>query len=279
MTRIESATGAPTSHTARQVIIRKGDTLCAIAARNHVGLKALQAANPLLDPLRLKIGQAITLPVRAEPINIAPKFFPAGDSADSFVRAYNLTQLIESGGKAFAAYQNSDKGIVSYGCIQFTLQSGNLQDVVERFTAKSNSQAASTLRRFLAWPSNLETLRHDQQFASALKSAANEDTMRDAQLAVTKEKFWSPAEAKAADLGLTSALSKAILFDTNVQGGMHTICARTNKRVAGQLVSEQRYLEVFLDARLKYLKSVAPQTANRLNIFYTELYAGNLELN
>ncbi len=44
-------------------IIRKGDTLYAIARRFHLTLKALRAANPsVTDPTKIRIGQKLVIP-------------------------------------------------------------------------------------------------------------------------------------------------------------------------------------------------------------------------
>lgn len=45
--------------------IKKGDTLAKIAKANGVSLKALSEANPNVDPSKLKIGQAVTIPAGA----------------------------------------------------------------------------------------------------------------------------------------------------------------------------------------------------------------------
>ena len=42
--------------------IQKGDTLAVIAKKNGVGWKTILAANPKLDPKRLKVGTTITIP-------------------------------------------------------------------------------------------------------------------------------------------------------------------------------------------------------------------------
>ena len=42
--------------------VAKGDTLAKIAKNNHVSLKALEAANPNVQPTKLKVGQKLTLP-------------------------------------------------------------------------------------------------------------------------------------------------------------------------------------------------------------------------
>ena len=278
MTRIESSPSQIAAQSQAQFIIRKGDTLSALAVGHHISLTELQNANPALDPLRLKIGQAITIPSAAKPVSVIPYPVKSNTLDNGFERAFKLTRTIESGNNTFAAYQNYDKGIVSYGCIQFTLQSGNLQYVVQRFINKSNSQASKTLRSYIPWPSDLEGLRDDKRFASALILAANERAMQAAQLEVVKERFWSKAESRASAMGLNSTLAKAILFDTIVQGGLSSICEHTTKRLAGSVISAQGYLNVFLDERTKYLESVAPQTLNRLEIFKVALSQRNLSL-
>jgi LysM repeat protein len=45
----------------------KGDTLALIAKHSHVSLSALTAANPGVDPKKLKIGQTIHLPISSAP--------------------------------------------------------------------------------------------------------------------------------------------------------------------------------------------------------------------
>jgi LysM repeat protein len=48
--------------TGSEYTIVKGDTLAKIAKNNHVSLKALEAANPNVQPTKLKIGQKLTIP-------------------------------------------------------------------------------------------------------------------------------------------------------------------------------------------------------------------------
>ena len=62
--------------------IVKGDTLAKIAKNNHVTLKALQAANPNVQPTKLKVGQKLTIPAGGA---VAPvsAVAPAGTDAIS----------------------------------------------------------------------------------------------------------------------------------------------------------------------------------------------------
>jgi LysM repeat protein len=49
---------APRTH-----LVKPGETLASIAKRYHIKLSSLQAANPSVEPRRLKAGQVIALPV------------------------------------------------------------------------------------------------------------------------------------------------------------------------------------------------------------------------
>jgi len=46
--------------------VKSGDTLSRIAKANGVSLKALEAANPNVDPNHIKVGQKLNIPVKAE---------------------------------------------------------------------------------------------------------------------------------------------------------------------------------------------------------------------
>ncbi len=44
-------------------VVRKGDTLYAIARKHHITLKALRAANPAVtDPTKIRVGQKLVIP-------------------------------------------------------------------------------------------------------------------------------------------------------------------------------------------------------------------------
>jgi LysM repeat protein len=55
---------APTS-TGGEYVVARGDTLATIAKKNGVSLRALRAANPGVDPRKLKIGAKLELPESA----------------------------------------------------------------------------------------------------------------------------------------------------------------------------------------------------------------------
>jgi len=53
---------APTEAAATEYVVVKGDSLWKIARKNGVTVKAIEAANPGIDPARLKVGQKLTIP-------------------------------------------------------------------------------------------------------------------------------------------------------------------------------------------------------------------------
>ena len=63
----ETAIAATAPGAATEYTIVKGDTLGNLAKKNHISLKALEAANPGIDAAKLKIGQKIQIPAPAAP--------------------------------------------------------------------------------------------------------------------------------------------------------------------------------------------------------------------
>jgi len=51
-----------TESTGTEYVVVKGDSLWKIAKKNGVTVKAIQAANPGVDPAKLKVGQKLTIP-------------------------------------------------------------------------------------------------------------------------------------------------------------------------------------------------------------------------
>jgi LysM repeat protein len=60
--------------TTQEHVIQKGDTFSSLAAKYHVTVKALQAANPTVNPTKLQINQKIIIP----PPAAAPVAAPGG---------------------------------------------------------------------------------------------------------------------------------------------------------------------------------------------------------
>ena len=56
---------APATPASNEYVVAKGDTFATIARKNHISVRAIQNANPTVNPNRLKIGQKLELPAPA----------------------------------------------------------------------------------------------------------------------------------------------------------------------------------------------------------------------
>lgn len=133
--------------------------------------------------------------------------------------AYGVCGAFE--GSGYAAYNNYDSGIISYGLIQFTLAAGSFITVVQRYLAASQTDIANQLRGYLPRiEAREESLRKDENLKSLLIQAADEQVMKDAQHSVADEKYWDKVWTGYIEpRGLTSPLGIALLFDMGVNFG------------------------------------------------------------
>jgi len=72
---------------AQEYVIQQGDTFSSIAPKFHVTVKALQTANPTVDPARLQIGKKIIIP---PPTTTAPTAGVAAPTADTSEQLYTV---------------------------------------------------------------------------------------------------------------------------------------------------------------------------------------------
>ncbi|MGA2854601.1 MAG: LysM peptidoglycan-binding domain-containing protein, partial [Verrucomicrobiota bacterium] len=82
--------------TGSEYTIVKGDSLAKIAKNNHVSLKALQAANPNVQPTKLKIGQKLTIPAGGVAAPAAAGT-PAGTETTGSSTGGGETYVVKSG--------------------------------------------------------------------------------------------------------------------------------------------------------------------------------------
>lgn len=133
--------------------------------------------------------------------------------------AFAITSAFE--GSGYASYFNGDAAIVSYGFLQFSLAAGSLATVIQKYVAAADSDAASTLERYLPRVQSRDSLlRNDTGFRDALLAAANEEEMRQAQEEVAEAGFWKAVvDGYIMHRGLRLPLTWALLFDMGVNFG------------------------------------------------------------
>lgn len=124
-------------------------------------------------------------------------------------------------GTGYASFNNYDAGVISYGFLQFTLASGSLATVVDRFLAASNSSIAKELKSYKDRIKNHDaTLKDDENLKLILVSAANELEMQQAQNAVAITNYWDAVvDGYITHRGLQLPLTYGLLFDMGVNFG------------------------------------------------------------
>ncbi|MEL6404984.1 MAG: hypothetical protein AAFV98_16115 [Chloroflexota bacterium] len=134
--------------------------------------------------------------------------------------AFLFTSSWEGG---FGAINTYDSGIVSYGFLQFTLAGGSLISVLQKFIATSESDAANTIEGMMGRIQAKDSLlRTDQTFLGALRAAASEQAMIDAQYAVGTDGYWKKVvDGYITHRHLKYPLTWALLFDMGVNFGVN----------------------------------------------------------
>ncbi len=145
--------------------------------------------------------------------------------------AFEVTSAFE--GHGYAAFQNYDRGIISYGRFQFAL-TGGLPTVVERYVMQSGSLTAQQLGMYLArLRARDESLRQDIRLRELLIAAAEDEVMREVQDAVAAELYWKRVmEVSVRPRGIQSPLAMAMLFDIGIQYGvMHGLISTAEQNL------------------------------------------------
>lgn len=169
----------------------------------------------------------ITTPSPEQPIPTQPTPTPQsmGDDLERVRRAaFSITETFE--GHGYAAYQNYDAGVISYGRFQFTLAAGTLATVVTRYLERSTSQIAMELRNFQPLlVARDQSLRQHTRLKELLIAAANEPQMKQVQNDLATENYWKRMlELSAKPRGIGAPLSLALLFDIAINFGvMHSL--------------------------------------------------------
>lgn len=193
----------------------------------------VQPAQPAFTPNVVQPAAAVVQPAQpvqasgslgAAPVAAGTMPDPAVD-ANEMKRVRRLSFLITGifEGHGYAAYNNYDAGIVSYGLIQFTLAAGSLVTVVNCYLDRCQSDNANKMRGLQAAINNRDpNLRNDMNFKALLLTAAEEQHMRDAQDEVAGESFWQQVvDGYITPRSMKLPFSYALLFDMGVNFGVN----------------------------------------------------------
>ncbi len=158
-------------------------------------------------------------------------------------------------------YQFDSRGYVA-GIGDFSTAGGEVLEVVEAYTARVGANALS--REFLPVLRGLAAEGSGgvdglAGFADAWRLASADPVFRRVQDDVLQSRYFEPARDIADELGITTPLGLAIIYDSLLQHGgtdepdaLPALIERTNAIVGGRpgTVEEQEWLGAFLDLRV-----------------------------
>jgi LysM repeat protein len=98
-----------------EYVVVAGDTLAKIAKAHSVSLKALESANPGLDPKKLKIKQKLVIPASTKSADVAPAtatgVADAGSEAYTVKSGDSLSKIAKKSGVSLKALEAANPGV------------------------------------------------------------------------------------------------------------------------------------------------------------------------
>lgn len=200
---------------------------------------------------------------------------PADDPDRVRKASFNITAGFEGGG--YATYQNRDDGIISYGRFQFTLASGSLFTVLDKYLASAHGATADALRSqyYERIRARDATLRGDQTLRTLLIAAAPEPAMQVAQDATATEVYWNTAmNLSAVPRNIITPLGKALIFDMAINhGSRHDMIALAE----GALELPVRGRLIGVDVEKRLIGKLAEVRGERMERLAVKLNAPGLK--
>ena len=166
-----------------------------------------------------------------------------------------------------------DTGHLTFGRSQTTLGSGNLHDLLQRYCrndgARFGHRLAPWLPRFAAVDLGLD---NEPRLHNLLRATADDPVMRETQDQFFDEVYWQTAARIAANLGVSSALGTAVVYDSTVHGSWKAMRDRTIAQ-SGSIAAlgEKKWIAAYVATRRTWLtkhpRSDLRKTAYRMDAF------------
>lgn len=175
--------------------------------------------------------------VSASAITRVERMPPSDDQERTRKAAFNITGGFE--GSGYGSYQNYDAGIVSYGRFQFTLASGSLFSVLDRYLISAGGSPIANELRTVFYQRVRDrdpNLREDPRLKELLIMAANEEAMKRAQDEVATDVYWVRVQNLSIQpRNIRTPLGQAFVFDCAIQhGAYHNILGLAEKELGVQ---------------------------------------------
>ncbi len=202
--------------------------------------------------------------------------------------ALALVRVFETG-RVAGAYGviealTGDKGFLRYGEIRADLADGTLPRLIQAYGKRDDARHAKAFQVFAnTLRDRNPALRTDRYFHNLLRAAADDPAMQALQDDHHRTTLWEPALAEADKRGLETALGRALVYESRVQGSWETLRRRTNKAHEPMTeCGEASWVGAYVAERLDWLSNHRKPSlragAFRMEVFSELVRLGNWDL-
>ncbi|MBT8768535.1 peptidoglycan-binding protein [Metapseudomonas boanensis] len=148
-----------------------------------------------------------------------------------------------------------DTGHLTFGRSQTTLGSGNLHELLQRYCQNPGARFATRLNPFLGRCKARDVaLDQDRHLHNILRASADDPVMRETQDAFFDQVYWQKAERAAGELGITTPLGMAVVYDSTVHGSWERIRDRVQAESGSfDTLGEQAWIKAYIETRESWL--------------------------
>lgn len=188
-----------------------------------------------------------------------------------------------SGNYSSVALIAGDVGHLTYGRSQATLASGALHQLIRAYCDRPEARYGPQLRGYLGrLAARDRSLDRDAALRSLLSAAGGDPVMQAVQDGFFDRRYWCPAVAAAAAMGLATALGVAVVYDGRVHGSWQLLRNRTTRKHGTvRTIGERGWLLSYVAERRAWLASRAEplcHTVYRMDALRKLMDEGNWDL-
>mgnify|MGYP001163401394 CR=1 FL=1 len=148
-----------------------------------------------------------------------------------------------------------DTGHLTFGRSQTTLTSGNLLNLLQRYCDNAGARFDARLRAWLPRLAAVDlSLDGELRLHNLLRASADDPIMRETQDQFFDEVYWRPAARTAANLGISSPLGVAVVYDSAVHGSWIKMRDATIQQAGSfAALGERRWIAAYVATRHAWL--------------------------
>ncbi|WP_008310493.1 C39 family peptidase [Leptolyngbya sp. PCC 6406] len=237
------------------------------------------------------------LPVLTQ-ANTVPTEVPVASSltpAELSKRASQAIVNVFETGNALGDYSSvvchrHDLGGLTYGRSQTTINSGNLYLLVKAYCEADGAAFADELLPYLEkLAKKSATLKCDsgssdlREITVILRKAGTDPVMRSTQDNFFDRAYWTPAVNAARNIGIQTALGKAVVYDSFIHGSWGAMRDRTNQSHGTvSQIGEKAWVQAYIKTRRHWLGNhsnpLLRNTVYRMDAFNQLIQVSNWDL-